>query len=478
MAESMDVDTTEGPTLRQDLTCPLCYKIYCDPVLLPCSHSFCRECLEANRRFNKKCPLCRTEAKPGKEVTNLALKNACETYVKFADPTLTETTTPEDTCKMHRKPLTLYCVKDEEPICVDCVSLHTTHEHTHKLLGIEEGANVAKKELGLKIEIFERKVESYTTLTPQLDKTIEYIKSQAGQAEVQIKAEFESLRLMLADLEASRLKALASEEEQKLSAVQQLIGKTNNDIIGLKRLTESVKREMGNEDLALLQNFQKLKRKAQWTREECSLPNDSLLDMGKHVGGLSFKIWKSMQPHIKFNSVVLDPNTASPWLRLSPDLTTVEPSPELLTLPDNPERFDPCIFLLGAEGYTSGKHRWDFKVGGNTTWIVGVCKESVVRKQKFTISTKRGVWCIGLSKGVYTVYTPERTELQVQHFPKSIRIKLNMDKGEVSFWDAETASHLVTLKHDFDEKMFPFFGPGLQSTPMILSEGKVSIHTS
>lgn len=70
---------------------------------------------------------------------------------------------------------------------------------------------------------------------------------------MQIKAEFESLRLMLADLEASRLKALASEEEQKLSAVQQLIGKTNNDIIGLKRLTESVKREMGNEDLALLQ---------------------------------------------------------------------------------------------------------------------------------------------------------------------------------------------------------------------------------
>lgn len=58
---------------------------------------------------------------------------------------------------------------------------------------------------------------------------------------------------MLADLEASRLKALASEEEQKLSAVQQLIGKTNNDITGLKKLIDSVTREMGNEDLALLQ---------------------------------------------------------------------------------------------------------------------------------------------------------------------------------------------------------------------------------
>lgn len=128
-------------------------------------------------------------------------------------------------------------------------------------------------------------MESYKKLTPQLDNTIEYIKvrsslwleedtgettttppeahinslspsptqSQAGQAEVQIKAEFESLRLALVDLEASRLKALASEEEQKLSAVQQLIGKTNSDITGLKKLIESVTREMGNEDLGLLQ---------------------------------------------------------------------------------------------------------------------------------------------------------------------------------------------------------------------------------
>lgn len=77
--------------------------------------------------------------------------------------------------------------------------------------------------------------------------------SQAGKAEAQIRAEFESLRLALAAEEASRLKALASEEEQKVSAVQQLIGKTNNDIIALKRLIESVKREMGNEDLGLLQ---------------------------------------------------------------------------------------------------------------------------------------------------------------------------------------------------------------------------------
>lgn len=176
--------------------------------------------------------------------------------------------------------------------------------------------------------------------------------------------------------------------------------------------------------------------------------------------------------------VVLDPNTASPWLCLNADLTSVKESSERLAVPETRERFDPCVFVLGAEGYTSGKHRWDVIVGENASWIVGVCKESVVRKRKFTISTNRGVWCIGLNKGVYTAFTPERTELQVQQRPERIRIKLDIDKGEVSFWDGEAAKHLVTLKQNFDEKIFPFFGPGLQATPMILAPGKIAVHTS
>lgn len=177
-------------------------------------------------------------------------------------------------------------------------------------------------------------------------------------------------------------------------------------------------------------------------------------------------------------AVVFDPNTSSPWLSVNADLTTIQESPERLVAPDNPERFDPCAFVLGAEGYTSGRHRWDVVVGDSPSWIVGVCKESVARKKKFTLSTSRGVWCVGLSKGVCTAFTNERTELQVQQIPQRIRVKLNMDRGEVSFWDGESSEHLVTLTHHFSEKMFPFFGPGLHNTPMVLAPAKVSVHAS
>lgn len=151
-----------------------------------------------------------------------------------------------------------------------------------------------QRELNLKVQIFEKKVESYKTMTHKLSNTVEYIKVkslshltvfideekrhgthcrlhrldsmhiktiyklscltqyQAGQAEKQIKVEFERLHNALVTEEALRLKALATEEEEKTAAIQELIENTNKDIVALKELIDSLKKEMGNEDLPLL----------------------------------------------------------------------------------------------------------------------------------------------------------------------------------------------------------------------------------
>lgn len=473
MADSMDEDMAEEPLpLLKDLTCPVCQGVFRDPVLLPCSHSFCRECLQRCR--GHKCPLCRERFEESQVISNRALNDTCETFLKHAACLPSYRPAGEDTCNIHLKPLELYCEKDEEPVCVDCVSLHSTH----RLYSLRDGAPICKRELGVKVQILEKKMDSYKKMTHKLTNAVEHIKFQAGLAEKQIKAEFERLHNVLHAEENLRISALAAEEEQKIATIQEQIANTQKDILALNELIDTLKKEMGNEDIPLLRNFQSLKRKAQWTREGPRLTDESLLNMSKHVGGLSYNIWKNMQAHVKYNPVVLNPNTASPWLSLNADLTSVKESAERLTVPDNLDRFDPCVFVLGAEGYTSGKHKWDVIVGDNPKWIVGVCKESVTRKKKFTISTNRGVWSIGLSKGVYTALTPERTELEVKQRPERIRIKLNIDKGEVSFWDGGTATHLVTLKHDFDERMFPIFGPGLHSEPMTLAPGKIAVHNS
>ncbi|KAF3839320.1 hypothetical protein F7725_018037 [Dissostichus mawsoni] len=392
MAECTDEEMPEeAQHLRQDLTCPVCQGIFQDPLLLPCTHSFCRECLKNSLKVNNKCPVCRTLIEESQAIANRALNSTCETFLKQSNWMQTrKLPNEEDTCNMHLRPLELYCEKDEEPLCVDCVAMH----NTHKLFSLKDGAPICKKELSFKVQIFEKKVEEYKKWTRKLSNSVEYVKYQAEQAERQIKAEFERLHKALVAEEALCLKALSDDEGQKIATIQ---GRST---------------------------------KAQWTQDDPCIPYNSVLNMGKHVGALSFNIWKNLQAHVKYNPVVFDPNTASPWLSLNPDLSSVKESSERLTVPENPQRFDPCVFVLGAEGYKTGKHRWDVIVGDNPKWIVGVCKESVPRKKKFTVSTIRGVWSIGLSKGVYTVSTPERTELQVQQRPERIRIKLNMDKGE------------------------------------------------
>lgn len=245
--------------------------------------------------------------------------------------------------------------------------------------------------------------------------------------------------------------------------------------------------------------------RTQWTSEEPKKVQGALINMALHVGALGYKVWEQMLTHVtccectfylmknicKINSeifvghcnidlsavpVILDPNTVSPWLSISPDFSSVQQSLERQTFPDNPERFDPCVFVLGSEGFSSGRHRWEVRVADHPKWILGVCKESVVRKRKFTVTTKAGVWTIGLSKGVYSALTTPRTELTLERRPETVRVKVNMEKGEVSFWDTSNNKHLCTYNDKFTGKLFPIFGPGLQSTPITILPAKVTIH--
>ncbi|KAM3873273.1 tripartite motif containing 35-28 [Diretmus argenteus] len=473
MADYMEEDLGEPLPLQEDLTCPVCQGIFRDPVLLPCSHSFCRDCLERSWRMNKKCPVCRHPFEADHAITNRALNSACESFTKEKNWRRPQKRS-DDLCYLHQRELQLYCVHDEEPVCVECVTLHATHQ----LLPLNKGAPFCKEELNIKVQIFENKVETYKKMKQKFLNTVEFIKYQAGQAEKQIKSEFERLHKVLVTEEALRLKALTDEEEEKISDMQNMIDMTSQDIAALNDLIQNLQKEMGNDDLPFLRKFQTLKRGAQWSSEDPQYPEDCLLNLGRHVGSLSYNVWKNMQAHVKYNPVVLNPNTASPWLSLNPDLTSVKDSSERQVAPDNLERFDPCVFILGAEGFTSGKHRWDVIVSDNPKWIVGVCKESLARKKKFTVSPDRGVWAIGLSKGVYSALHPQRTTLPVEQRPERIRVKLNMDKGEVSFWDGGTAKHLCTFTHTFNEKVFPLFGPGLHSTPMVMAPGKIAVHTS
>ncbi|XP_073797382.1 uncharacterized protein isoform X2 [Danio rerio] len=65
---------------EEGLSCPICSEIFKTPVLLSCSHSFCRQCLQQFWRNteSQNCPVCRRRSSKLKPPVNLALQNLCE----------------------------------------------------------------------------------------------------------------------------------------------------------------------------------------------------------------------------------------------------------------------------------------------------------------------------------------------------------------------------------------------------------------
>ncbi|KAL4234701.1 medial ring protein Mid2 [Mactra antiquata] len=88
--------------MEDELTCPVCLELYADPLLLPCSHSICKKCLQDildNRSKSGKegltCPSCRkphpvSRSKVGKLPRNLALENIVFRYQEIQSQNITK----------------------------------------------------------------------------------------------------------------------------------------------------------------------------------------------------------------------------------------------------------------------------------------------------------------------------------------------------------------------------------------------------
>ncbi|KAI3352612.1 hypothetical protein L3Q82_005550 [Scortum barcoo] len=159
--------------------------------------------------------------------------------------------------------------------------------------------------------------------------------------------------------------------------------------------------------------------------------------------------------------VTLDPDTAHPNLILSEDGKQVSHGGVRKNLPDNPERFDKCVCVLGKQSFSPGIFYFEVLVKGKTEWDFGVARESIDRKGGIMLSPDTGYWTIWLTNGnEYNANDDPPVRLSLKSRPQKVGVFVDYEEGLVSFYDVDAAALIYSSTGcSFGEKRLPYFSP-------------------
>lgn len=449
---------------EEDLSCPVCYEVFQDPVLLSCSHSFCNTCLQGwwTRTRTRQCPVCRMSCQC-EPTRNLVLKKLCESFIQRGVASGSQTR-----CSLHSDALRLFCLDHRQPACLVCRDSEKHRDHVFRPL--DEAAGLLRAELLTSLQPLKDNLKSHRLLKDKWTQTAAHITAQARSTEHSIQEHFKRLHLLLEEEEDARISALRKEEKLKSHLVKEQVEALSLDVVTLTRMVQSTEEALKAPDVSFLLGYKDLVEQVQ----RCSLPDPpqlppgALINQAQHLGNLSFNVWSNMKAC--FSPVVLDPNTASADLLLSDGLSSLSCG-DPQKLPDNPERLKSCS-VLGLEGFSSGNHCWDVKVGDNSMWELGVWEDPACRKKDVC----SGIWRVGFYHDEFKAsLSPQHfTELTVEGRPRTVRVQLDLDGGRLTFCDPDTNTHIHTFTHSFRGRLFPFFST-VDEAPLSILPVRVSV---
>ncbi|MGH0186964.1 UNVERIFIED_CONTAM: hypothetical protein FKN15_028810 [Acipenser sinensis] len=415
---------------KEKFSCSVCLDLFTEPATIPCGHSFCLDCIgsywdQSDQTGVYSCPQCR------------------------------ETFTPRPVLRKNN-------------VIIELVEeLKKTRRLDSKR---SRSFSQAEKELGERQVEIENLIEERLKGLERLNQAVESLKlsahkerAESEQVLSELIRSIERIRTEVGELIGAKEKAAVSRADEQREQLEQEIQELRKRKAEMEQLSET------EDHIHFLQSFQSV----------CTPPaaqqlfdniDDSFWTLREAVSRLKDHLegfWKVelMKATIAVD-VTLDRDTAHSYLILSEDGKQVRCGDKPQPLPDNPKRFDKKSYVLGREGFTSGRHYWEVEVGEKIRWVLGVTRESSQRKGGITEKPQQGFWVIWWNEenNLFSAVRAPRTPLPLSPKPRKLGVYLDYEGGHLSFYNVETRSHIYTFTDTFTEKLYPLFSPGLYSS--------------
>ncbi|XP_078251588.1 zinc-binding protein A33-like [Rhinoraja longicauda] len=445
-------------SLTEEVVCPICLDFFTDPVSLECGHNFCRSCITQSwdREGRNSCPECREEFTDRTLRMSRALARLAE---KFRTLSLNRTEKESKLhCEKHQEELKLFCETDKKLICLVCAA---GREHkSHSFMPVKEAVENFKDQVKSSIKSLTKKKSGIQQMEQQQKEKISGVLEQSHNLQSKITSQFDELHQILTGKEQRVLADIREEEKKILNTMEKKLEEIEENLNSIEEDLLKLQQQMDQKDSVVFLK-EETGRKRRLSDEDRALTmTDGTLSIEKfHRHFLMNTLWRETSV-IKRVSVTLDVETAGPELEVSEDRKRVRRTGTRGSLPDTGKRFTGSACVLGSEGFTSGRHYWEVEVAGSQWWSLGVAAESVERKGPVTVTPETGVWSIWRVGDGFDALTSPPSRLPARPIPGRVGVYLSYESGTVSFYDADTKSHLHTFTgNKFTEKLYPFFGP-------------------
>ncbi|XP_059571097.1 zinc finger protein RFP-like [Alligator mississippiensis] len=452
-------------SLWDEATCSICLELFRDPVMIVgCGHNFCRACIAQcweGAETDVTCPQCRQTFAQRLLGPNRQLGNLVE-VVKGLSVGSAEGAGGKMVCEQHGEALKLFCETDQVLMCLIC--RESRAHRAHPAAPIQEAAQQCKEQIQTQLQLLRGERERLEALRGSESQKHQEYQQKAAAERQKIVAVFERLRRFLEEQERLVLAELGEVESGIEKSQGDTVTQLSEEISHLTNLIRELEGKCQWAASDLLQDMRSTLSRCR--KEPFQLPEGICPELETRLSILSGQTLALQEILRKFQetlpstlekgkrvpegsytkaTVTLDPDTANPYLVLSVDQRSVRRADTRQPVPDKPERFDVTQCVLGREGFTSGRHCWEVEVGQGT-WVVGVARESVRRKEWIRFRPEEGIWAVErCGDQVWALTAPARTPLSLHRAPRRMRVCLDCAGGQVSFLDADTEAPIFTF---------------------------------